>query len=640
MCGINGVISDQKISNLAEIVSSMNEKLLHRGPDGKGVWINEAQNIGLGHTRLSILDLSNLGSQPMQSSSSRYVITFNGEIYNFLELKINHNISCKGNSDTEVLIELIEKYGINETLKLIDGMFSFAIWDKSKNKLTISRDRFGEKPLYYGWIGKKFVFSSDLEPFYEFSDWSKEIDKEALFFYQSDGYIPSPKSIFKDIKKLNPGHYLELNLNQLNKRLAKEKKFWDLEDIFFKPEEKMTFAESKQHFEKLLNNSVKQRMVSDVPIGAFLSGGTDSSLIVSLMQKNSTKPINTFTIGTKSKKFNEANQARKVSEFLNTNHSELYIDEKEIINLSSTIFKTYGEPFADSSQIPTYLVSKLASKSVKVVLSGDAGDELFGGYKRYLAAKDIWLINKYLPKSARNYVSKLFRIDRYKNKINFILNRGIISKYANASNKLNKGDRFMKLITEDSFESFYRLLISINIGENYLNNDFQEDYSKKRNSNSILKEAIFFDLKHYLPDDILTKVDRASMHHSLEVRSPFLSKELVEWSCSIPLKYKISRSSQKIIPKKVLQKYLRKENIYREKKGFAVPISDWLNGPLKEMTEDILNSESFLESEFWNTKKVKDIWESHKKGTSDNGRLIWSIINFEKWKNSTKQYMK
>ena len=636
MCGINGVISNQKISNLADIISAMNEKLIHRGPDGKGVWINEEQNIGLGHTRLSILDLSSLGSQPMRSSSFRYVITFNGEIYNFLELKIRHNISCKGNSDTEVLIELIEKYGVEETLKLIDGMFSFAIWDKSKNKLTISRDRLGEKPLYYGWIGKKFVFSSDLEPFYEFSDWSKEIDNEALFFYQSDGYIPAPKSIFKDIKKLKPGHYLELNLNQLDKKITSEKKFWDLEDIFFKQEENMTLAESKFQFEDLLNKSVKQRMISDVPIGAFLSGGTDSSLIVSLMQKNSIKPINTFTIGTKNKKFNEADQARNISKLLNTNHSELYIDEKEIIKLSSIVFNTYGEPFADSSQIPTYLVSKLASESVKVVLSGDAGDELFGGYKRYIAAKDIWLINKFLPKSIRNYLSIFLRKDTSKNYLNSLLNTRVISKYSNASNKMNKIDRFIKLLTEDNFENFYRLLASTSMGENYLNYDFQMDFTKKRNTSSVLKEALFFDLKYYLPDDILTKVDRASMQHSLEVRSPFLSKELVEWSASIPLKYKISRGKQKIIPKKALEKYLNKEIIYKEKKGFAVPISDWLNGPLKEMTDDILNSKSFLESESWNTKKVIESWENHKKEISDNGRLIWSILNFEKWNDKRK----
>ena len=637
MCGINGIFSPSGINNLNELIHDMNGLLHHRGPDDIGSWIENGSNLGLGHTRLSIIDLFNTGSQPMVSSSQRYVISFNGEIYNFRELKESFNLNCRGSSDSEVLLELIDKLNVEKSLNLIDGMFAFAIWDRHEETLYLARDRLGEKPLYFGWVNRNLVFSSDLNPFKKIPGWNSQLNYDALMSYQTYGYIPAPMSIFKQVYKLKPGHFLSIKKNELKDKKLNFKRYWDPKD-FLKKDKSENFSDNLSSYEALLEKAVQTRMISDVPIGSFLSGGVDSALITSIMQKYSDKKVNTFTMGFNNVDFDEAKKAKKISHQLSTNHSEIYFDEDNLINIAENIFSIYDEPFADSSQIPTFLLSRFAKNSVKVILSGDAGDEFFGGYKRYLTAGSLWKYRKITPFAVKKILSNSLEYDFFVKAINSLLPRSVVRKYANTSSMQNKYERFTKIISSEDFPSFYQALTNINLGKNYLNLDIKNPTSEENllNCQSIEEKATILDILQYLPDDILTKVDRASMNNSLEVRSPFLSKELVEWSFNVPLSHKISLGQTKIISKKLLEKYLDKSLIYTEKKGFSVPISEWLRGPLKEWVNDILHSKSFIQDSYWNTKSVLEAWNSHLEFKIDSSRIIWAICNFEKWKEKNK----
>ena len=635
MCGINGILSSSGVDGLQHKIKAMNRILEHRGPDDQGLWISDCKRVTFGHTRLSIIDTSSSGHQPMSSSSGRYVITYNGEIYNFRELQKSYNIKCLGNSDTEVLLELIQKIGLKETLKVIDGMFAFALWDKQKQTLNICRDRFGEKPIYYGWIGNNFTFSSQLDCLKIIPGWTEEISWQALNQFQNTGYVSSPQSIYKGIKKLSPSSNLTLKFKDKHTVEEHIECFWDISKIREEVQSPMTLEDYLEEFDILIKESVTNRMISDVPLGAFLSGGTDSSLVVATMQALSSSKINTFTIGINDKNYNEAPKAKAIAAHLGTNHTELYIDQKEILELAPSIHANFDEPFSDSSQIPSYLISKLAKQSVTVALSGDAGDEFFGGYKRYLTARDLWRYSAKLPNFTRSHISRVLNNKFIKHGITDYSPEFLLKKYSNSSNRLNKVTRLANLLSSEDISSFYSALTSNTNSRNFLNKDIENNYPYAfHKDNEMLMRLMKKDIDDYLPNDVLTKVDRTSMSHSLEVRVPLLSKELAEWSLRLPMVYKINKNQQKIFLKKYLEKYLDKKVIYGEKKGFSIPMNDWLKGPLQEWAEDILSSDDFRNSEYWNTKKVNTAWKNHKNGLIDSSSLIWSVLNFQCWKES------
>jgi len=610
----------------------MNRLLNHRGPDNEGHWLSHCKKVGFGHTRLSIIDTSKLGNQPMKSSSGRYVITFNGEIYNYRDLKKTHNINCIGNSDTEVLLELIQTIGLEQTLKNIDGMFAFALWDTKNQTLNLCRDRFGEKPIYYGWVGDYFVFSSQLDCFKLIPGWKKDISLEALNQYQQFGYIPAPLSIYSNIKKLPPSSNLSVVYSEGRFKERGIKNYWCIPDNTSELENQKSLNQYLEEFDFLLKKSVKSRMISDVPLGAFLSGGIDSSLVVATMQSISDKKINTFTIGIKDKAYDEAPKAKLISSSLGTNHTELYIDEKEIIDLAPSIHLCFDEPFSDSSQIPSYLISKLAKESVTVALSGDAGDEFFAGYKRYIFARDLWSYSSMIPGFSKKYMASLLEKKFFNKLVRDFSPQFLLNRYANSSNRLNKVERLITLLKKDKLGDFYSAILSNTNSENFLNNEMiLPTLSLPNEDEEILLRFMKNDISSYLPNDVLTKVDRSSMAHSLEVRIPLLSRELAEWSLELPLKYKIRGHKQKIFQKKYLERYLSKELIYTEKKGFSVPIRDWLRGPLKPWAEDTLNSMKFKNNDYWNIEKVNNAWTNHKKGLIDASSLIWSVLNFQNW---------
>ena len=632
MCGINGILSDSGLIDFESQIASMNKLLLHRGPDDQGMWLSDCGRVGFGHTRLSIIDTSKLGKQPMVSSSERFVITYNGEIYNFKELKKQYNIKCIGTSDTEVLLELIQKIGLQDTLKSIDGMFAFGLWDKKNQTLYLCRDRFGEKPIYYGWVKNQFVFSSQLDCLKLVPGWNDEISWEALNHYQHSGYIPSPLSIYADIKKLPPSCCLTISFSKNRFRDESISNYWKLPSIKRESKDNKQLEEYFYEFDYLIKDSVRSRMISDVPLGAFLSGGTDSSLIVATMQALSDERVNTFTIGINDKNYDEAPKAKLIASSLGTNHNEIYIDKKEIYDLAPSIYKTFDEPFSDSSQIPTYLIAKLAKKSVTVALSGDAGDEFYAGYKRYLTTRDLWFYLSKLPKHSKKYLALLLNNKRFKESIKDFSPEFLFKKYANSSSRLNKVDRLINLLKHENLPDFYSALNSNTNSVNFLNQNMGLISSSVSDENDeLIIKLMKNDIQSYLPNDVLTKVDRASMAHSLEVRVPLLSKDLTEWSFNLPLKYKINKNKQKIFLNKYLERYLDKDLIYTEKKGFSVPMREWLKGPLKSWAEDMLNSEDFKNSEFWDSQKVIKSWKDHQEGLIDSSSLIWSVLSFQSW---------
>ena len=534
MCGVTGFIDirqNNKPYDSKKVIEKMTDTLKSRGPDDKGIWSDKKNNIFFGHRRLSIIDLSHLGKQPMISHNKRLTIIFNGEIYNFSDLKkdlSNENIKFIGNSDTEVLIEAISKWGIKKALSKISGMFSFVIWDKKKKTLYLARDRLGIKPLYYSFSNKIFFFGSQTKSFLKHPNWDNKISINALASFFRLGYIPSNQSIFDNTAQVLPGHYLIFSKNGK----IKQKCYWSLDKIAKCNSDKKEILSFENKIEYTLNESVKKHMISDVPIGSFLSGGVDSSLITLLMQKNSTKKINTFNIGFENKNLDESVYASKIAKHIGTNHHNAMFSNKNLIDLVPKLNEIYDEPFADSSQLPTILLSKLTKEKVKVALSGDGGDELFSGYNRYIWAKKIKLFYN-LPHFVRGTIGKSFKIFSPKQWEKIILKIPFLKKYPFPGDKIYKLSDVIQL---KNFNQVYPYLISqwqkkdIPLNVNF---KISKSFSfEKYSSLNISEQMQLIDTKNYLPDDILTKVDRASMAYGLEVRVPYLEKELVEliWS--------------------------------------------------------------------------------------------------------------
>lgn len=646
MCGLTGFIckgiqSDNEINNQLELMTSA---IKHRGPDDFGYWVDKDRKFALGHRRLSILDLSEAGHQPMVSKSSRFIIAFNGEIYNHLRLRKkledenNAKLYWNGHSDTETLLSCFELWGIENTLEKITGMFSIALIDRYEENLYLIRDRMGEKPLYYGWVSSNFVFGSELKSLKAFKGFSSEIDRNSLALFLKYDYVPAPNSIYKNIKKLPQGSYLSLSIGDegFNKnRSISVKSYWDMQKISKHCKLNNSFVGSEEEaiekLEEILGKSIKDQMISDVPLGAFLSGGIDSSLTVALMQKYSQKKVKTFTIGFSEKNYNEAEYAKAVAEHLKTEHTELYVTPEQAIEIISKLPSIYDEPFADSSQLPTFLVSKLARNHVTVSLSGDGGDELFGGYNRYFLANRLWKKISKIPWTIRVFCAKLIHLSNPKI---WSLIFNLIPQRYRISNPSDKIYKLSKILVSKNIHEVYERLVT------HWDNPFEVVLNSKNNIKTNVKnfdflmpeeEMMLKDSITYLPDDILTKVDRASMSVSLETRAPFLDKNVIEFAWKLPFNMKIRNSRGKWILRKILDRYVPNELIDRPKMGFGVPIDSWLRGPLKEWAEDLLSEKRLKSDGYFNVNMVREKWKQHLSGEQNWQYHLWSVLMFQLW---------
>ena len=632
MCGITGFISSQ-VPNPIKIMNNMIGTLLHRGPDNTAVW-NDLNGVNMAHSRLSIIDLSEFGNQPIFSKSGRYVMVFNGEIYNHQVLRKEIDslakIKWNGSSDSETFVELIDFFGIKEALIKSRGMFAISVWDVKEKKLTLARDRLGEKPLYYGWQNNSFIFGSELKSLQKFPGFKKEIDRGALALYLRYNSIPAPHSIFKNIYKLSPGAMISIDLD-----LKKNKEIFYWSTIEEANNGKSdTFSGSYQSavdtLESKLLDAVNSQMYADVPLGAFLSGGVDSSTIVALMQKQSSKKVKTFSIGFEDNRFNEATHAKSVANHLDTDHNEMYVTSKDALNVLPLLPDIFDEPFADSSQIPMYLVSKVAKAKVTVCLSGDGGDELFGGYNRYLIASKFWSSISKMPGPAKGMLTYLIKNIKPQS-WDKISNLFYKNKYSNFGFKLHKGADTLE--SENIDDLYFNLISTIKKPSEWLI-DSEEYSSPNYNFNpqiSGIERMMIKDLTGYLPTDILTKVDRTTMSTSLEARTPFLDKEIVKFALSLPLEYKIRSETGKSVLRDVLYKYVPRNMIERPKMGFGFPLEEWMRGELRAWCESLLNENKLKEDGYFNYKLIREKWNEHLTGNTDWHHQLWNVLIFQAW---------
>lgn len=639
MCGINGIIKYNNSINLLQELTRMNASLNHRGPDFQGIWCNKTNQIALGHTRLSIIDLTETGNQPMHSKSGKFTIVFNGEIYNYLEIKKEirkiSNIKWIGSSDTEVIIEAFELFGVEKTLNLMQGMFAFGLFNNHEHKLILGRDRMGEKPLYYGYVNAHFVFTSELSAIKNISFFNNAISNDALSLYMKYSSVPEPYSIYTNIYKLEASNYLEFDLKNNQYKIVK---YWDIDDIANSA--KNYFNNDKEAIDTLndlLIETIHQQMIADVPIGAFLSGGIDSSLVAAIMQSLSSNKINTFSIGFENPAYDESKYAQTVSKHIGSNHYDLIVSDKDLLDVVPLISSIYAEPFSESSQIPTYLVSKIAKQKVTVALTGDAGDELFCGYSRYHLANSINNKLSLLPLNLRNTISRGFKKMPFSLLKAAFLPFGLIK--GNYGRNLNHVDRFLKFLEIFNLEKgndFYSNgFLSLPQGTDKLLRNYQNPKTKysffSNNNANFYEQMMLLDLKTYLPNNNLTKVDRAAMNVSLETRVPLLNHKIVEFALQLPLSYKYREGKDKWILKQVLYQYVPEAIFNRPKKGFSVPLESWLKGPLKEWSESKISKTEIDKYAFFNFNEVNKKWQEHQSGKRNWSDILWKVILFQDW---------
>ena len=653
MCGIAGLLSADLIEPI--MVRRMTDPIVHRGPDDEGVWIDQEAGIGLGHRRLSIIDLSPLGHQPMASSDGRYVVSYNGEIYNHAELRAelgegaggpgDNGVQWRGHSDTETLVEAIAAWGLERTLRKCVGMFALAVWDRSEHKLHLARDRFGEKPLYYGWVGGDFVFASELKPLRTHPGFDNPIDRGALSLLASRAYIPAPLSIYQHIYKLEPGCILTVGPGVAERRPSSAptaessgggltiRRYWSYREVVRRGLDHPIGDESEalEQLETTLADAIKGQSIADVPVGTFLSGGIDSSTVVALYQKYSSNTVRTFSIGFEEAGFNEAEYAKDVARHFGTSHNERYVTVKETQDVIPLLPAMYDEPFADSSQIPTHLVSRFAREQVKVALSGDGGDELFGGYTRYFAAARIWGHLKRLPKpvragiggglgalppSAWNRLAPLLPGDRR----------------PHFGSKVRKGLR--TVATARNLEDVFNTFLDEWSGETspVLVEDRVSGFDLDVPGGAPdAVRMMYCDAVSYLPDDILCKVDRASMACSLETRVPFLDHRVAELAARIPIEMKISGGKGKQILRRLLYKEAPAALFERPKAGFGVPVGEWMRGPLRPWAEDLLDASRLRQEGYFDADIVRRRWQQHLRGERDSTPALWAVLMFQSW---------
>lgn len=641
MCGFCGFFSLQKYE-AEHICQKMANMLIHRGPDSSGIWYEESAGIVLGHRRLSIQDVSALGHQPMVSPSGRYVIAFNGEIYNFLEIQkilLKEGCGFTGHSDTEVLLNAVEVWGVKKALESFTGMFSFALWDRKERMLTLARDRLGEKPLYYGWQGKTFLFGSELKAFKVHPEWEGVVNRNSLSLYMRHNYIPAPYSIYDKIYKLRPGTFLQFPIDSRPGDCPVPEVYWDAKQIILNSKANLfsgTGIEAVNELDRLLRKTIRNKMISDVSLGAFLSGGIDSSTIVAMMQAESTKPVKTFSIGFHEAGYNEAEHAKNVATHLGTDHTELYVSSRQAMDVIPELPHIYDEPFSDSSQIPTFLVAQMAKQHVTVALSGDGGDELFGGYNRYFQGQSLEKILTRVPVSMRRFLASLLCLPSPLQWDQFFS----LLPFSPAEVKQRPGDKLHKLaevLTLLSPEQMYHTLVSHwkNPCDVVLNSieplTVLTDSSRKIDLMDFTEQMMYFDLISYLPDDILCKVDRAAMAVSLETRVPFLDHEVVEFAWKLPLSMKIRNGKGKWILQQVLHRYVPEQMMDRPKMGFGIPIDSWLRGPLRGWAEGLLDKNRLKREGFFQPGPIHQKWDEHLSGRRNWQYYLWDVLMFQAW---------
>ena len=646
MCGIAGFLigaSDGRARELAEVSSAMDACLQHRGPDDHGVWIDEESGVALVHRRLSILDLSPAGHQPMISADGRFVIIYNGEVYSHQPIAAElaaRGYHFQGHSDTEVILNSFAEYGIEPTLKRMIGMFAIALWDRRERSLILIRDRLGIKPLYWAKFGKLFLFGSELKALRAHPGWTAQIDRNAVAAFMRHSYIPAPHTIYSGVRKLEPGTILTLPW-QGEPRISR---FWTARTIahngLLSPLDG-TDAELTEQLEALLQDAVARRMIADVPLGAFLSGGVDSSTVVALMQQAHLGRVRTFSIGFDIPGYNEAPYAAAVAGHLGTDHTELMVTSGQALNLIPRLPDIYDEPFADSSQIPTYLVSEMTRKHVTVALSGDGGDELFGGYQRYQLTRPSWRWTMAMPRPVRKVAASLLtmvqpdrwallaaRFDRWTSMLPERLRRPHVvdelHKLADVLKVASANDVYRTLVSdwEPSAVMLDAQEPSSIINDEKLSHDFPDQLARMQ----------FLDLVTYLPDDILTKVDRASMAVALEARVPLLDHRVVEFSWRLPRNAKLRNNISKWILRQVLYRHVPRELIERLKTGFGIPLGEWLRGPLRDWAEALLNEKRLRDGALLDPQVVRQCWQAHLDGSPNLQSLLWDVLMLEAWR--------
>ncbi len=647
MCGINGFFNTSTTLSASVVIEQMNRAIEHRGPDATSSWQDESTGLMFGHRRLAIQDLSPAGAQPMHSQDDRYVLIFNGEIYNHFQLRerlANENKAptWRGHSDTETILAALTAWGIEATLQAMVGMFAIALWDHKHQVLTLARDRMGEKPFYWGWQGDALYFSSELQGLKANPAFKTDINRDAITLLLRHNCIPAPFSIYSGIEKLRPGHWIQLPLTDLNKaKAAKSKAYWSFNAIVEaglanpftgSPEQAVSTLEST------LTQSIGEQMLSDVPLGAFLSGGIDSSTIVALMQAQSLRPVKTFTIGFEDKGYNEAKHAQAVADHLKTEHTELYIQPKDALAVIPKLPHIYSEPFSDSSQIPTFLVSQLASQHVTVSLSGDGGDELFGGYNRYLMAQRIWNKSRKLPKPMRQVIAKLLTTLPPKRWDTILdLFSPMMPERLRIRTPGDKAHKLAGVLSLNSEKDFYQTLTShwqhpeqLVIGATEPKT-LVSDPACWPATDSFEHAMMAMDAQTYMTDDILVKVDRAAMANSLETRVPLLDHRVVELAWQMPLDYKIRHGEGKWLLKQVLFNHVPRELIERPKMGFGIPLHDWLRGSLRDWAEALLDEKLLIKQGYFHPAPIRKMWQEHLSGAYNHQSQLWDILMFQAW---------
>ncbi len=628
---------------LNDVCGRMTAMLEHRGPDAGGVWVDERSGIALGHRRLSIIDLTQAGAQPMHSASGRFSLSFNGEIYNFRALRKELDKShypFRGHSDTEVILAAVETFGVRAAIGKLQGMFAIALWDKESDQLTLVRDRAGKKPLYYGWFGRTFLFGSELKALRQHPQFEKAINLNVLGQYIQLGWVSAPGSIYENLHTLPAGHFLQVSVHSAPGS-QQPQAFWSARDVLEAGQAALfsgTYEQAVESLDSILRSAVQERMVADVDIGALLSGGVDSSIIVALMQSLSDRPVKTFSIGFWEEKYNEAEFAASVAKFLGTEHHELYVSPDEALAVVERLPDIYDEPFADASQIPTYLVSKLAHEHVKVVLTGDGGDEQFAGYRRYKNCLKHWQAVRRVPVALRRILAGLTNsiseqgwkfASRGDQETSESVPRWLrkLGKYGQRSCNWTAqrpeevlANKFTKCLPVDRFVRDARI-VSNSMTDHSLWADVQDP----------LFSMLHYDYVGYLSDDILVKVDRASMAVGLEARAPLLDQRVLEFAWSLPAQYLFDGKNGKLVLRDLLYRHVPRALIDRPKRGFSVPVKEWLAGPLREWVEDLISEETLRRQGIFDTTAVRDAWSQHLRGWANHSELMWAILMFQTW---------
>ncbi len=638
MCGIAGFWgASQSCREPSVLLTRMADTLAHRGPDDEGVWWDERAEVGLAHRRLSILDLSAEGHQPMVSASGRFVIVYNGEVYNFADIRRElAGQFWRGHSDTEMILEAIERWGLERAVRRFIGMFAFALWDRESQCLHLVRDRIGIKPLYYGWCGKTFLFASELKAIRAHPDFQAAVDRDALALLMRHNYVPAPYCIYAGIRKLQPGTILTVSGANGD---AVPKTFWSARDVAEEGSRSpLTISENDatDKLQELLSDAVRLRMIADVPVGAFLSGGIDSSTVVALMQEQSNSRVHTFTIGFGESGFDESIYAREIARHLGTDHTEVRLTPEEAMAVIPQLPEIYDEPFSDSSQIPTFLVSRLARAHVTVSLSGDGGDELFAGYQRYPWTERLWHSVDRIPGAIRRACAGALTSlspsawDRCMNACGALVPSRF--RFASLGDKIHK---FSALFSTDRPEVLYAYAVSHWTDCLVLGAceppTVLSDPMQAAEVTTLLESMMYMDLTSYLPDDILTKVDRASMAVGLEARVPLLDHRVVEFAWRLPLHMKIRNGKSKWLLRQVLGRYVPLSLVDRPKMGFGVPLGEWLRGPLREWAEDLISEDRLHRDGYFDPRMVRSKWGEHLSGHRNWHYWLWDVLMFQAW---------